>query len=270
MPPPPANQFLRADSRRLEMIPDGAVTLVVTSPPYNVRKPYTEHSDDLPLPEYLDYLRAVWTECVRMLRPGGRICVNVAGCWRQPYLPLHAYIARQLEDLGLLMRGEIIWDKGASVGVSTAWGSFASPSNPVLRDVHEYILIFSKPPLKLENETEQKPDIANEDFVTWTRSIWQFPTESADRVGHPAPFPKELPRRLILLYTFPGDLVLDPFCGVGTTCLAAAQAGRRWLGVDIDAGYLKTAEERMALMSDGVAPTGAQEKRKRRKAKKSN
>ena len=241
----PENGIYQADSRKLDFIPDGAVTLVICSPPYNVQKPYQQHDDDLPREEYLALLKAVWTECRRLLRPGGRICVNVAGCWRQPYFPLHSYITLQMEKLGFLMRGEIIWDKGASVGVSTAWGSFASPSNPVLRDVHEYLLVFSKDSFKLEPEGEGKPDIANEQFVQYTRSIWQFPTESANKVGHPAPFPLELPRRLIRLYSYPGDLVLDPFCGSGTTCLAARELGRRWIGVDIDPRYVSIARERL-------------------------
>src|SRR3990172_2861281 len=219
-----------ADSRRLDFVADQSVTLVICSPPYNVRKPYQQHNDDLPLEDYLELLNAVWKECVRVLRPGGRICVNVAGCWRQPYLPLHAYIARQLEEMGLLMRGEIIWNKEASAGVSTAWGSFASPSNPTLRDLHEYILVFSKDSPALPNQTGEKPDISNREFVDWTRSIWTFATAPADRVGHPAPFPLELPSRLIKLYSYPGDLVLDPFCGSGTTCLAAKELGRRWVG----------------------------------------
>jgi site-specific DNA-methyltransferase (adenine-specific) len=172
--------------------------------------------------------------------------VNVAGCWRQPYFPLHHLVGQQLNDLGLLMRGEIIWDKGASVGVSTAWGSFASASNPTLRDVHEYILVFSKGDFALPNATGRKSDITNDEFVSWTRSVWQFGTESANRVGHPAPFPVALPRRLIQLYSFPEDIVLDPFAGSGTTCVAAKQLGRRWIGVDIDPTYIRIAERRLS------------------------
>ncbi|NIM07461.1 MAG: site-specific DNA-methyltransferase, partial [Armatimonadetes bacterium] len=122
----------------------------------------------------------------------------------------------------------IIWNKGSSVGVSTAWGSFASPSNPVLRDVHEYILIFSKGDFRLPGSNKKKAEdsvgnkyISNADFVEWTKSIWNFQSESSSRVGHPAPFPVDLPSRLILLYSYPGDIVLDPFMGSGTTCVAA-------------------------------------------------
>ena len=241
-----------SDSRKMTGVPDGSVSLVICSPPYNVRKPYESHDDNLPVEDYLALLREVWGECLRVLRPGGRICVNIAGCWRQPYLPLHHLIGQQLTELGCKMRGEIIWNKSASVGISTAWGSFASPSNPVLRDVHEYILVFSKDDFKLPNPRgkDDKPadseKIANAEFVEWTKSIWTFGTESAARLGHPAPFPLELPRRLILLYSYPGDVVLDPFMGSGTTCLAAKMLGRHYLGFDIDPGYVELAQRRLA------------------------
>jgi site-specific DNA-methyltransferase (adenine-specific) len=247
----PIDQVFCGDSRDMAMLPDGSVSLVICSPPYNVSKSYESHDDDLPLPDYLALLEGVWRECQRVLRKGGRICVNVAGCWRQPYLPLHHLIGRQLTDLGLLMRGEIIWNKSSSVGVSTAWGSFARPSNPVLRDVHEYILVFCKEEFRLpkpesEPEVEEGCKITNPEFVEWTKSIWTFPTENASRLGHPAPFPVELPRRLIRLYSYPGDVVLDPFMGSGTTCLAAKACGRHYVGIDIDPGYVEIAKKRLA------------------------
>ncbi|MDP2659706.1 MAG: site-specific DNA-methyltransferase, partial [Dehalococcoidia bacterium] len=182
---------------------------------------------------------------VRVLCHGGRLAVNVASTWRQPYVPLHSYITRQLQELGLKMRGEIIWDKGASAGVSTAWGSFARASNPTLRDVHEYILVFSKGDFKLESGGKSS-GISNPDFVEWTRSIWRFATASPQRVKHPAPFPEELPRRLILLYTNEGDLVLDPFMGSGTTAVAAAQTGRHYIGYESEASYCLAACQRLA------------------------
>ena len=259
----PVDKIYRRDSRDMKEVPDETVSLVVCSPPYNVRKPYSNHNDDMDLDDYKELLLAVWRECQRVLRPGGRLCVNVAGVWRQPYLPLHAIIWQQLVDeLQFLMRGEIIWDKGASVGVSTAWGSFTSPSNPTLRDVHEHVVVaakgparlapshdtisvFSKDDLRLRNVSGLEPNIDNEDFVEWTRSVWTLPTESSARVGHPAPFPVELPRRLILLYTYPGDLVLDPFVGSGSSCVAARITDRHYVGYDIDAKYARLARQRV-------------------------
>ena len=234
-----------ADSRRLDMIEDGVVDLVICSPPYNVGKNYKNHNDALPLDEYLALLRDVWVECKRVMRPGARICVNVAGVDRQPYLPLQSFITLQLRDLGFLMRGQIIWDKAASVGVSTAWGSWQRPSNPTLRDVHEYIIVFCKDQFRLE-QPKGETDLTSEEFTQLTKSIWTFPTGSARKVGHPAPFPGELPARLIRLYSWKGALVLDPFCGSGSTCVAASQLDRLWIGVDIDPHYVEIAEKRVA------------------------
>jgi len=146
---------------------------------------------------------------------------------------------------GYLMRGEIIWDKGSSAGSSTAWGSWLSASNPTLRDVHEYILVFSKGRFRRE-PNDRSPTIQRDDFLELTKSVWQFPTESASRVGHPAPFPLELPRRLIELYTFEGDVVLDPFMGSGTTALAAIDTGRHYIGYELDPTYAQNARERIA------------------------
>jgi site-specific DNA-methyltransferase (adenine-specific) len=180
-----------------------------------------------------------------VLVPGGRICINIANLGRKPYLPLHAFIIQQMLEIGYLMRGEILWDKGASASVSTAWGSWMSAANPVLRDVHEYILVFSKGSFK-RKRGKKVNTIARQDFLLWTRSVWSFPAVSAKKVGHPAPFPQELPHRLIQLYTFLGDIVLDPFVGSGTTCLVAKANGRRYLGYDTCEEYLQLARERLA------------------------
>ena len=147
-------------------------------------------------------------------------------------------------ELGFLMRGEIIWDKGSSAGSSTAWGSWLSASNPTLRDVHEYILVFSKGRFKRESRG-RNPTIERDDFLEITKSVWHFTTESASRVGHPAPFPLELPRRLIELYTFSGEVILDPFMGSGTTALAARACGRHYVGYEIDDSYIQIARERI-------------------------
>jgi len=236
------------DSRDMSMLPDESVHLMVTSPPYNVGKEYDE---DLDMDEYRGLLKAVFREVYRKLVVGGRACVNVANLGRRPYIPLHSFIIEDMLDLGFLMRGEIIWQKAASAGASTAWGSWMSASNPTLRDVHEYILVFSKGSMRREKEGREST-IARDEFLEYTKSVWSFPTESAKRVGHPAPFPEELPYRLIQLYTFEGDVVLDPFCGSGTTCIAALKTGRHYVGFDINEEYVNLAKDRIsALLSNG-------------------
>jgi site-specific DNA-methyltransferase (adenine-specific) len=180
-----------------------------------------------------------------VLVEGGRACINVANLGRKPYIPIHALVMNEMQTLGFLMRGEIIWDKGASASPSTAWGSWQSASNPTLRDVHEYILVFSKGTFS-RPPAGRKSTIGREEFLQWTKSIWSFPAQRARAVGHPAPFPLELPARLIQLYTYEGDVVLDPFCGSGTACLAARNAGRRFVGYDVKEAYVTIARERLA------------------------
>jgi site-specific DNA-methyltransferase (adenine-specific) len=222
-------------------LPEACVHLMVTSPPYNAGKEYDE---DLTLEEYRGLLRRVFAETFRVLADGGRACVNVANLGRKPYLPLHVYVVQDMLDLGFQMRGEIIWDKGSSAASSTAWGSWRSAANPVLRDVHEYILVFSKTSFARPADGRQD-SIRRDEFLKWTRSVWQIPAVSARQVGHPAPFPEELPRRLIELYTYQGEVVLDPFMGSGTTCVAALRSGRHYLGYEIDPEYVRLAEKRL-------------------------
>lgn len=227
----------------MKEIPDNSLHLMVTSPPYNVSK---EYDQDLSLQEYLKMLFNVFSETYRVLVNGGRACINVANLGRRPYIPLSDYISSMMEDIGFLMRGEIIWNKGAGAGVSMAWGSWKSASNPVLRDVHEYILIFSKGSFKRIKTEDQHNTIEKDQFMEWTKSVWSMNTESARKVGHPAPFPIELPYRLIQLYTFTNDIVLDPFMGSGTTAIASINSERLYIGYEIDPEYVKLAEERIA------------------------
>lgn len=222
-------------------LPDESVHLMITSPPYNVSKEYDE---DLTLEEYRALLRRVFRETYRVLVAGGRACVNVANVGRKPYLPLHAYLTQDMIELGFLMRGEVIWNKAGSAGPSTAWGSWKSATNPTLRDVHEYILIFSKESFTRAREGK-KNTIGRDEFLEYTKSIWTFPSESARRIGHPAPFPLELPRRLIELYSFAGDVVLDPFAGSGSTCIAALQTKRRFVGYEKNRRYVRLADKRI-------------------------
>lgn len=237
-----ADQIFCASAEAMAQLPDNSVHLMVTSPPYNVGKEYDE---DLTLADYLDFLERVWAETWRVLVPGGRACINVANLGRKPYLPLASFISRQMIELGFLMRGEIIWDKAASASPSTAWGSWKSPSNPTLRDVHEYILVFSKGSMRRQPPQKREPTISRDEFLEYTKSVWTFPAEPARRVGHPAPFPVELPRRLIQLYTYADEVILDPFMGSGQSAIAARTSGRRYVGYEISADYIALAEERI-------------------------
>ena len=229
-------------SEEMKELPDCSVHLMVTSPPYNVGKDYDE---DLSLEEYLAFLKQVWRETYRVLVSGGRACINVANVGRKPYIPLHAFIMRDMIDLGFLMRGEIIWDKAASASTSTAWGSWQSATNPTLRDTHEYILVFSKGGFRREKIDGRENTIPKDQFLEFTKSVWAFPSESARKIGHPAPFPVELPHRLIQLYTFSNEVVLDPFMGSGQTALAALKAGRHFLGYEMNEEYTALAQKRI-------------------------
>lgn len=237
------DKTLNRSSEQMTGLPDNCVHLMVTSPPYNVGKEYDE---DLTLPEYLAFLKRVWAETYRVLVPGGRVCINVANLGRKPYIPLHAFIARDMIELGFLMRGEIIWDKGASASASTAWGSWQSATNPILRDVHEYILVFSKGSYRHSRLEHRKDTITKEEFLEFTRSVWTFPAESARKIGHPAPFPIELPYRLIQLYTLENEVVLDPFMGSGQTALAALKSSRHFVGFELNSEYQNLANKRIS------------------------
>ncbi len=250
-PPAPDNSFpdeyknsiLLGNSEKMKVIPDNSLHLMVTSPPYNVTKEYDE---DLSFEEYLLLLRNVFSETYRVLVYGGRACINVANLGRKPYIPLSDYISQMMLEIGYLMRGEIIWYKGAGAGVSMAWGSWQSASNPVLRDTHEYILVFSKGSFSRKKVEGKENTIAKDQFMEWTKSVWTMNPESAKKVGHPAPFPIELPYRLIQLYTFKDDIIFDPFMGSGSTAVAALKSNRNYFGYDIDVEYIKLAEARIA------------------------
>lgn len=228
-------------SENMAELPDNSVHLMVTSPPYNVGK---EYDDDMTLDEYRAFLSRVWEEVFRVLVPGGRVCLNIANLGRKPYLPLHAFMAEDLLKTGFLMRGEVIWNKASAAGTSTAWGSWQSAKNPTLRDVHEYILIFSKQSYA-RTPGNKKSTISKEEFLEYTKSIWSFGSESAKKIGHPAPYPVELPSRCIKLYTFEGDVILDPFIGSGTTAVAAKTLNRHYVGYEVDKEYAELARRRL-------------------------
>jgi site-specific DNA-methyltransferase (adenine-specific) len=244
------NKIILNSCENMKEIPDNSLHLMITSPPYNVSK---EYDDDLSLKEYLDILRNAFSETYRVLVNGGRACINVANLGRKPYIPLSDYISNMMIEIGFNMRGEIIWNKAASASPSTAWGSWQSAANPILRDVHEYILIFSKGSYRRERTedemSEKNNTMTKEQFMEWTKSIWTMNAESAKRIGHPAPFPEELPNRLIQLYSFTNDIILDPFMGSGTTAIAAIKTRRNYVGYDISEEYIKLANKRIKLIT---------------------
>jgi DNA modification methylase len=258
--------FVEGDARHMDSILDNSVALVVTSPPYFAGKQYEEELEREGIPasylEYLDMLRQVFAECVRKVEPGGRIAVNVANLGRKPYRSLSADVIRILQDdLKLLLRGEVIWRKGEGAAGNCAWGSFRKAANPVVRDITERVIIASKGRFdrakgRPERETLGLPSVSTidaDEFMAATLDVWDIPPESARRVSHPAPFPVELPERLIRLYTYEGDLVLDPFMGSGSTLVAAARLGRRYVGYDLDPTYVDIARLRVRDEGDTSA-----------------
>jgi site-specific DNA-methyltransferase (adenine-specific) len=275
---PIKDKIVTGDARHMDEVEDASVALVVTSPPYFAGKEYEEALGEGHIPaSYLDYLAMltdVFAECVRTLEPGGRLAVNVANLGRKPYRSLSADVIAILQDrLGLLLRGEVIWHKARGASGSCAWGSFRSPANPVLRDLTERVVIASKGRFDraLSRAVRQQRglpsgiSLTKEEFIEATTDVWELPSERATRVGHPAPFPVELPLRLIELFTYEGDLVLDPFMGSGTTAAAAVRSHRHFVGYDTESEYVRIAEQRVSkereqLIEQGE-PSSAQARR---------
>ena len=256
--PGEVDRIFLGDARDMAAVPDSSVALVVTSPPYFAGKEYEEALGEGHVPgtyvDYLEMLEDVFAECVRVLEPGGRIAINVANLGRKPYRSLSADVIAILQDrLGLLLRGEIVWQKGQGAAGSCAWGSFQSAQNPVLRDITERVVVASKGRFDraLSRRERQKQGFPSEvsifkdEFMEATLDVWDIPTESATRVGHPAPFPVELPKRLIELYTYRDDVILDPFIGSGSTAVAALRTDRHYVGYEIDSSYVEIAERRV-------------------------
>ncbi len=267
-PLPVVEPFVHGDARDMTEVADNSVALVVTSPPYFAGKQYEQELERDGIPssyaEYLTLLTDVFRECKRVLEPGGRIAVNVANLGRKPYRSLSADVIEILQGLGLLLRGEIVWQKAEGASGSCAWGSYRSATNPVLRDVTERIVVASKgrfdralsPKQRKASGLPHESTLMTEDFLALTLDVWNIPPESARRVGHPAPFPVELPEQLIRLYTFADDLVLDPFMGSGSSLVAASRLGRRYVGYDLDPDYVEIARARVA--DEGSATPAAE------------
>lgn len=258
-PPAALDVLYLGDSRAMEEVAAASVALVVTSPPYFAGKAYEQELGAGHIPatyfDYLQMLTDVFAQCAEKLEPGGRIAVNVANLGRKPYRSLAADVTTILQDrLGLLLRGEVIWRKARGAGGSCAWGSYRKPANPVLRDLTERVVIAGKGRFdravsarkREESNLPHRATITVEEFMDATLDVWDIAPERATRVQHPAPFPVELPQRLIELYTYAEDLVLDPFMGSGTTALAALRSGRHYVGYDMDPEYVALATDRVA------------------------
>jgi site-specific DNA-methyltransferase (adenine-specific) len=235
------NEVFEQSSEDMRQLADGSVALMVTSPPYHVGKDYDAK---VSFDEYLELLQRVFRETYRVLQPGGRAVVNVANLGRRPYIPLSHLVGQIMLEIGYWMRGEIIWQKAKGANGNCAWGTWRSPTNPVIRDIHEYCLCFSKG--RFDRVVKGLPTIEGDEFMQATLSIWEISPESASRVQHPAPFPVALPRRFIELYTFQDELVLDPFLGSGSTAVAAIETNRRFVGYDTAPDYVAVARKRIA------------------------
>ena len=236
------NKIFNKSSEDMNELVDNCVSLTVTSPPYNIGKDSDLELND---EEYWKMINKVFSETYRVTKSGGRLVVNVANLGRKPYIPFSKYFTEALNEIGFIMRGEIIWQKSKGANANFAWGSWLSASNPVIRDIHEYCLVFSKDSMK--NSSGGKSTIEKDEFMESTLSIWNITPEKAKKIGHPAPFPVELPKKFINLYSFKDDLILDPFIGSGTTAVASKLLKRKYIGYEINKNYIEIANNRLKM-----------------------
>ena len=227
-------------AEKMDDLIDNCVSLTVTSPPYNVGKlSDSDLSDD----DYWKLIEQCFKEVYRVTESGGRLVITVANLGRKPYIPFSNMFTQIMLDLGFLMRGEIIWQKSKGANANFAWGSWLSASNPVIRDIHEYCLVFSKD--GMSKGVKGVSTLEKEEFMDSTLSIWNINPARAKKIGHPAPFPVELAERFINLYSYEKDLILDPFIGSGTTAIAAQKLNRHYIGYEINDEYCKLAKTRI-------------------------
>jgi site-specific DNA-methyltransferase (adenine-specific) len=236
--------ILNEDILTTVSIPDGSIDLIVTSPPYNVDVAYATHNDRLSYPEYLDFTRAWLTKCYRLVKDDGRFCLNIPlDKNKGGQQSVCADITTIAKSIGWKYHSTIIWNE-QNISRRTAWGSWRSASAPFVIAPVEVIVVFYRNSWKKTSGTGVS-DVTRDEFMAWTNGVWTFGGEKKKRVGHPAPYPIELPRRCIKMFSFVGDTVLDPFLGSGTTLLGCFRLKRRGIGVEIHRGYCELAVGRL-------------------------
>ena len=234
------NKIIQGDCLEvMKHIPNESVDLVVTSPPYNVGIDYDNHNDSMDKLEYESWIIKRFLLCIEKLSKGGHLIIQVANTGRSPYIHLSGMISYNLKS-SIRQVGEIIWNKQNTTN-NTAWGSWLSANRPSLRDTHEYILVFRK-----DGDREGISDITKEEFMESTMGIWTLQPETNSLGNHPAPYPERLTNRIIKLFSFKNEIVLDPFCGSGTTLISSKKLCRRYIGIDISEKYCGIAERRLS------------------------
>lgn len=239
------NKIICGDSLDvLKKIPSESIDMIITSPPYNFNMNYDEYKDDKSFENYYNSLFPILKECIRVLKHGGRMAINIQPLFSE-YVPTHHDITNYLRSNGLLWKGEILWEKNNYNCKVCSWGSWKSPSSPYLKYTWEFIEIFCKGSYKKSGD-KQNIDISAEEFKSWVVAKWSIaPERRMKEFGHPAMFPEELVRRLLKLFTYENDIILDPFNGVGTTTYVCKETNRRFIGIDISKQYCETAIKRL-------------------------
>ena len=246
------NKIICGDSLEiLKKIPDCSIDLVFTSPPYNFGLKYNKNDDDHYWEDYFNNLFLIFDECVRVLKYGGRIIVNIQPLFSD-YIPSHHIVSNYFMKKKLIWKGEILWEKNNYNCKYTAWGSWKSPSSPYLKYTWEFLEIYSKGSLKKQGNREDI-DITADEFKKWVVAKWNVaPERKMKEFGHPAMFPENLVERVLKLFSFKNDLILDPFNGVGSTTKVAKKLHRRYIGIDLSEEYCNTARNRINKLIDEV------------------
>lgn len=256
-------KLIHDDVLSTTLVDPGSVDLVVTSPPYNVDIQYNSHKDDVSYADYLEFSKGWMTQCFNWLKDDGRFCLNIPlDKNKGGQQSVGADLTTVAKQIGFQYHSTIIWNEG-NISRRTAWGSWKSASAPYVIAPVELIVVLYKKNWK-KTSGSKVSDVSREEFMDWTNGMWVFNGESKKRIGHPAPFPVELPRRCIKLFSYVDDVVLDPFCGSGTTLLAAVNNQRKGIGIDVDKKYCELAYKRIL----GILPEGASKTKKRPVAKK--